>query len=65
MVWIDMKQSDGNIKEAAVSQEQADAPLQTKGEGYENWWPGMRRWHLGMVCEDATLELGEPEVLDG
>ena len=65
MVWIDMKQSDGDIEEAAVSQEQADAPLQTKGKGYENWWPGMRRWHLGMVCEDATLELGEPEVLDG
>ena len=54
MVWIDMKQPDGDEQNG----EAAD-----KGKGYENWWPGMRRWHLGMACEDATLELGEPEII--
>ena len=65
MVWIDMKQADEDRKrgEGAVGQEEGDAVVRKEGKGYENWWPGMRRWHLGMVCENATLELGEPEVI--
>lgn len=64
VVWIDMKQPEENrrLGEAAVGQGEEDALSNIKGKGYENWWPGMRRWHLGMVCADATLELGEPEV---
>ena len=67
LVWIDMKQLDEDRKngEAAVGQEEGDALLKRKGKGNENWWPGMRRWHIGMICEDATLELGEPEVFNG
>lgn len=60
-----MKQPDGRPNEAAINREQDDALLSSKGNGYENWWPGMKRWHLGMVCEDATLKLGEPEILNG
>lgn len=65
MVWIDMKQSnkDGEYGEAAGGMEEEDALLKNNGKGHDNWWPGMRRWHLGMICEDATIELGEPEVL--
>ena len=51
MVWIDMKQDEDAIL------------LANKGKGYENWWPGLRRWHLGMISEDTTLELGEPEII--
>lgn len=29
----------------------------------ENWWPGVKRWHLGVWLQDAQLDLGEPEVL--
>ncbi|KAL8933792.1 MAG: hypothetical protein Q9211_005578 [Gyalolechia sp. 1 TL-2023] len=29
----------------------------------ENWWPGIRRWHVGVWLQDAQLDLGEPEVL--
>ena len=67
MVWIDMKQAARNQQrgEVAVNQEEEPALLQNKGQGYENWWPGMRRWHLGMICEDGTLELGEPETVGG
>ena len=65
MVWIDMKQPDEGRRngEAAVGQEEGNALLDKKRKGYENWWPGMRRWQLGVICENATLELGEPEVL--
>ena len=64
MVWIDMKQPDEKTNEAAISHEQDDALLKMKSKGYDNWWPGMKRWHLGMICEDATLKFGEPEVLN-
>ena len=66
MMWIDMKQPDGDRQhgEAELTQEEGAAMLENKGKGYENWWPGMRRWQLGMMCEDATLDLGEPEVID-
>ena len=60
-----MKQPDEKINEAAISHEQDDALLKTKGKGHENWWPGMKRWHLGMIWEDTKLELGEPEILNG
>ena len=65
MVWIDMKQPDEEIKNPTGSQQQLDTPLRKKDKGYDNWWPGMRRWHLGIYCEDATLEFGEPEILNG
>ncbi|KAI4287102.1 MAG: hypothetical protein L6R35_003639 [Caloplaca aegaea] len=29
----------------------------------ENWWPGLKKWHLGVWLQDAHLTLGEPEVL--
>ena len=65
MVWIDMKQPDKDRqnREAAVGQDAGPALLATKGKSYENWWPGMRRWHLGMACEGTTLDLGDPEII--
>ena len=64
LVWIDMRQFDEDLHndEAAGGQDDGANLLTKKAKGYENWWPGMRRWHLGMICKDATLELGEPEI---
>ena len=62
-----MKQPDKDRQhgEAAVGQEDAGpALLATKGKSYENWWPGMRRWHLGMACEGTTLEIDDPEIIN-
>ena len=61
LVWFDMKQPEGALKDAGVGRDEGDALLNKKGN--ENWWPGMRRWNLGLYCPDATLDLGEPEVL--
>ena len=54
MVWIDMRQPDGDRQNGEAA---------NKGKSYGNWWPGMRRWQLGMIWEDTTLELGAPEVI--
>ncbi|KAL8947605.1 MAG: hypothetical protein Q9222_006131 [Ikaeria aurantiellina] len=35
-----------------------------KGENKnEHWWPGIKRWHLGVQLQNAQLDLGEPEVI--
>lgn len=59
LVLFDMKQVDRE-RSVAPEAEEEDALLGKKGD--ENWWPGMGRWHLGLCCPDATLELGEPIV---
>ncbi|KAI4096583.1 MAG: hypothetical protein LQ339_006950 [Xanthoria mediterranea] len=35
---------------------------EVKGEN-ENWWPGIRRWHVGLWLQNTRLDLGDPEVL--
>lgn len=60
-VWFDMRQAGGIKKEGEVLPEAGEA--REKEQVEENWWPGMRRWNLGLTCENATLDLGEPEVL--
>lgn len=53
---------DRNSGKAALGQGEEAALLNKEGKSYQNWWPGMSRWHLGMICEDSTVELGTPEV---
>ena len=53
IVWLDMKQPS-----------RTDVSGAGQAEVDDHWWPGMGRWRLGMSCEDAVLELGEPEILD-
>lgn len=62
MVWIDIKQPDDVSKHTGSGTGEGDSLLAKKGN--ENWWPGLRRWHLGMYCPDAVLELDEPEILE-
>lgn len=31
---------------------------------YENFWPGLGRWQVGMKMENADLEFGYPEIWD-
>lgn len=61
MVWIDMKQPANGAKGTESGEGEGGALLAK--EANENWWPGLRRWHLGLHCPDATLELGDPEIV--
>lgn len=55
-----MKQPQPKLGTASDGHEEGDALLQRKPQD-ENWWPGLRRWHVGFWFDDATLALGKPE----
>ena len=59
---MDMRQppKDGQ----SVNAGEHESHALSKAQGEDNWWPGIGRWRLGMVCEEATLELGHPEVFE-
>lgn len=61
LVWIDMKQPPSKSETASEGNEEGDALLQRNPKD-ENWWPGLRRWNIGLWFEDATLDIGEPET---
>lgn len=61
LVWIDMKQPNNGAKGTGAGKGEGEALLAKKGN--ENWWPGLRRWQLGLYCPDTTLVLGEPELV--
>lgn len=61
LVWIDMKQPSSKLEAPSEGHEEEDTLLQREPKD-ENWWPGLRRWHIGLWFENATLDLGEPEA---
>ena len=63
LVWFDMRQPGEGQKTNGQGQSEGDALL-AKTEN-ENWWPGLRRWNLGLYLPNSTLELGEPEFWMG
>lgn len=62
LVWIDMKQPPSESGVEGDGNEEGDALLGRKQKN-ENWWPGMKRWHVGLWFDNATLSLSEPEIL--
>ena len=58
IAWFDMRQPKGKDEHERVRDTRFESTRN------ENWWPGLRRWHLGLYCPNATLELGEPQVLE-
>ncbi|KAL8673677.1 MAG: hypothetical protein Q9168_001892 [Polycauliona sp. 1 TL-2023] len=50
LVWLDMKQL-GN-------EDDNDKHINN------NWWPDIKRWHVGLWLQDTQMELGYPEVLN-
>ena len=61
-VWIDMQQPSSSS--SAPVNDQADRlSVPERRLTDENWWPGFKRWHIGLWLDDATLNLGEVEIL--
>ena len=58
--WWDLRQTDEVSKStySGVSGSEGEVYLDGTYSAFENWWPGLRRWMLGMKMEDATLEFG-------
>lgn len=71
LVWIDLRQppvaAEGRRGEEGEGEgeEEGDALLGRSGvrSEEENWWPGGRRWRLGVWCQEGELTLGEAEIL--
>lgn len=62
LVWIDMKQPTSGSEAEGDGDEEGDSLL-GKSQKNENWWPGMKRWQVGLWFDNAALDLGEPEIL--
>lgn len=46
--WFDLKQEKEKGEDLSLS-------------GFENFWPGLKRWHLGIRMDDAIIEVPEGE----
>lgn len=65
LVWIDLRQPVKEGRGEAEGEGEGDALLgggRNRSEE-ENWWPGGRRWRLGIWCREGELTLGEAEIL--
>ncbi|KAL8865622.1 MAG: hypothetical protein Q9174_006789, partial [Haloplaca sp. 1 TL-2023] len=62
-VWYKARASIYSPKAKLVWMDLKQPGKQT-GEARENWWPGIKRWNLGIWLQDVQMELGHPEVLD-
>jgi hypothetical protein len=55
--WWDLKQGQLTEEDGTLTRNSRDSDS-IVGE-FENWWPGMGRWRLGMKMEEATVEFPE------
>jgi hypothetical protein len=55
--WWDMKRGPLTEEDGILTRNSEDSDL-IAGE-FENWWPGLGRWRLGMKMEEATIEFPE------
>ena len=58
--WWDLRQKDVARKstDGGESVVEGEPDLEGTYSVFENWWPGLRRWTIGMKMEDATIEFG-------
>lgn len=56
--WWDLKQSEATEEDALLSRLDLDGGAKVAAD-YEHWWPGLGRWRLGMMMEDATVDCPE------
>ena len=59
--WWDLKQVDESESEPLLGRE---SDRRDGREVYENFWPGIGRWRIGMKMEDATIEFPEGKYWD-
>jgi hypothetical protein len=55
--WWDMKQGPRTEEDETRTGGSKDSD--PSEEDFENWWPGIGRWRLGMKMEEATIEFPE------
>ncbi|MCJ1251919.1 hypothetical protein MMC30_009157 [Trapelia coarctata] len=58
--WFDLRQMDPSGDSKASNTDDLDEDTLPEGaySTFENWWPGLRRWNIGLKMEDATVDFG-------
>ncbi|MCJ1400962.1 hypothetical protein MMC11_004173 [Xylographa trunciseda] len=78
MTWVDLQQVAKTVGGDSGKPQKGDTPSTTGGSesaapgkapdgvysDFENWWPGLGRWQIGLKMEDATIEFGEGKHWD-
>ncbi|KAH6707940.1 hypothetical protein BKA61DRAFT_558607 [Leptodontidium sp. MPI-SDFR-AT-0119] len=54
--WWDLKRGEATEEDALLHTGRDTEEQET---GHENWWPGLSRWRIGLMMEDATINFPE------
>lgn len=54
--WWDLRQVKEVGEETALLGSNEGGGKAGEVEGYENWWPGVGRWRLGMLMEESDVD---------
>jgi len=63
MGWWDLKRGTTTEEDALLGG--AHDAASNDASVYENWWPGMGRWRIGMLMENAIIKFPEGKHWDG
>lgn len=61
--WWDLKQDEVSEEDALLGRD--DDRVERATVGYENFWPSIGRWRVGLKMEDATIEFPGGKYWDG
>jgi len=59
--WWDMRQAKARSNDGTNSDGQStdeEEPREGAYSDFDNWWPGLSRWKIGIKMEDATVDFG-------
>ena len=62
--WWDLKAGVATEEDALLGGDRSTGSGGS-GTGYENWWPGIGRWRIGLMMEDAVIGFPEGERWNG
>jgi len=62
--WWDLKAGEVTEEDALLNND-SDGGAAGNGTGYENWWPGIGGWRIGLMMEDAMIGFPEGKRWDG
>lgn len=62
--WWDLKAGEATEEDALLGGDRSTGSGGS-GTGYENWWPGIGRWRIGLMMEDAVIGFPEGERWNG
>ena len=59
--WWDLNQGGATETDALLGGADADEDQGNEGgkNHFDNWWPGIGRWRIGLMMEDATIDFPE------